>query len=166
MNTRLLQSGFQPIGRDRLLLLPALDDYRISGKLPEPTVCMECAAVYYDGEWQWLPSPSHAHQVHCPACNRIRDHYPAGYVTLSGEFFTSNEQQILHRVQNQAAHEKPWHPLQRIMSIEKLGNDTLITTTDLHLARGIGESLHLAYQGELEYHYNPEEKLLRVIWSR
>jgi hypothetical protein len=39
-----------------------------------------------------------------------------------------------------------------------------VTTTDIHLARGMGEALHRAYQGELEYHYNPEQNLLRVIW--
>jgi hypothetical protein len=40
-----------------------------------------------------------------------------------------------------------------------------VTTTDIHLARGMGEALHHAYQGELEYHYNPEQNLLRVIWT-
>jgi hypothetical protein len=38
-----------------------------------------------------------------------------------------------------------------------------ITTTDIHLTRGIGEALHHA---QLEYHYNDEETLLRVMWQR
>ena len=42
----------------------------------------------------------------------------------------------------------------------------LVTTTDPHLARRIGEALHHAYKGELDYHYNKEEKLLRVVWRR
>ena len=29
-----------------------------------------------------------------------------------------------------------------------------------------GEALHHAYQGELEYHYNEKENLLRVVWAR
>ena len=33
-------------------------------------------------------------------------------------------------------------------------------------ARGIGEAIHHAYQGDLEFHYNPAENLLRVNWSR
>jgi hypothetical protein len=41
-----------------------------------------------------------------------------------------------------------------------------ITTTDIHLARGIGEALHHAYQGELEYHYHEKDNLLRVVWTR
>ena len=42
----------------------------------------------------------------------------------------------------------------------------MVTTTDIHLARGIGEALEHAYQGELEFHYNEGENLLRVHWAR
>jgi len=41
-----------------------------------------------------------------------------------------------------------------------------ITTTDVHLARGIGEALHRAYKGELDYNFNDSEYLLRVRWRR
>jgi hypothetical protein len=43
------------------------------------------------------------------------------------------------------------------MAIEKTKDGTLVTTTDIHLARGIGDALHHAYRGELEFHYNPEQ---------
>lgn len=69
-------------------------------------------------------------------------------------------------IQHREAQEKGEHPLQRIMAIEKTKQGTLVTTTDIHLARGIGEALHHAYQGELEFHYNPDQNLLRVNWSR
>jgi len=49
------------------------------------------------------------------------------------------------------------HPLKRIMAVEEKDGAMLVTTTDIHLARGIGEALHHAYQGELQYHYNPEQ---------
>lgn len=42
----------------------------------------------------------------------------------------------------------------------------VVTTTDPHLARRIGDALHHAYKGELEYRYNKQDKLLRVSWSR
>ncbi len=63
-------------------------------------------------------------------------------------------------------HERTEHPLKRIVEIEEKNGATLITTTDIHLARGIGEAIHNAYQGELEFHYNPDEYLLRVSWAR
>jgi hypothetical protein len=51
------------------------------------------------------------------------------------------------------------------MTLEDDNGATLVTTTDIHLARGIGEALHHAYQGMLEYHYNHEQNLLRVNWT-
>jgi hypothetical protein len=62
--------------------------------------------------------------------------------------------------------EKAEHALERIMDIVDEDGGVLITTTDIHLAHGIGEALHHAYKGKLESHYSPEEKLLRVRWSR
>jgi hypothetical protein len=73
---------------------------------------------------------------------------------------------MLHLVRHEEARAKAEHPLERIMKIEDQDGGILITTTDIHLARGIGEALHHAYQGELMYHYNERENLLRVVWER
>lgn len=72
----------------------------------------------------------------------------------------------MHLVQHVEKKEKTGHPLKRIMATEIKDHEVLITTTDIHLARGIGEAIHDAYQGELEFHYNAAENLLRVHWSR
>lgn len=157
--------GFKPIRHDRLLQEAVHDSYKAKGKLPEPTLCPDCGAVFRTGRWQWLDKPKEAHQECCPACHRIRDHFPAGFVSLSGDFFAAHEQEILQLIRHHEAREKAEHPLQRLMAIEKNGHDTLVTTTDIHLARGIGEALKHAYRGELEFHYNPEQNLLRVHWT-
>lgn len=159
-------AGFRPIRHDRLLQEAVHDTYKARGKLPEPTTCPDCGAVFHGGRWQWLEKPASAHQESCPACHRMRDRFPAGYVSLAGEFLATHEQEILQLIRHREAQEKSAHPLQRIMAIEKTDGGTTITTTDIHLARGIGEALHHAYQGELEFHYNPEQNLLRVRWSR
>ncbi|MDO8990547.1 MAG: BCAM0308 family protein [Sideroxyarcus sp.] len=156
--------GFHPIRRDQLLQESVHDSYQIKGKLPEPTLCTDCGAVYHAGHWQWLAKPSQAHLARCPACQRIHDHYPAGYITLSGDFFAAHEQEILQLISNLEAKEKKEHPLQRVIDIEKTAHGTLVTTTDIHLARGIGEALLHAYRGKLEFHYNPDQILLRVTW--
>jgi hypothetical protein len=52
------------------------------------------------------------------------------------------------------------------MDIEDVEGGVQITTTDTHLARDIGEAVQSAYKGELEYHYNKEQNLLRVQWAR
>jgi hypothetical protein len=56
--------------------------------------------------------------------------------------------------------------MQRIMAIAAEGRGVRVSTTDTHLARRIGDALRDAYKGELEYRYNKEDNLLRVLWSR
>lgn len=167
MSNSAVPSGFNSSRSMHLLQEQVHDAYKSKGKLPEPTVCPQCGAVFHKGRWQWLQVPADAHQETCPACHRIQDDYPAGFVTLQGDFFHAHRDEIMHLVRNMEKREQAEHPLQRIMGVEEMkGNDTLVSTTDPHLARGIGEALHHAYQGELEFHYNPEENLLRVSWKR
>jgi len=159
-------SGFSKISRhDNLFQERVHDAYKSRGKLHEPSVCSECGAVFHAGRWQWLQAPADAHQETCPACHRIRDHYPAGYLSLKGSFFSSHRDEIMQLLHHHEKHERAEHPLKRIIAIEEKPGETLVSTTDIHLARGMGEALHHAYQGELEYHYNPEENLLRVNWA-
>lgn len=159
-------SGFHPVSHDRPLLEQDIDAYQAKEKLPEPTTCPQCGAVFHKGRWQWGAAPNDAHREVCPACHRMNDHYPAGFVTLAGEFFKTHSEDILHLIRNLEQHQRAEHPLKRIMAIEPQDEAVLVTTTDIHLARGIGEALRHAYQGELELQYNAGEHLLRVHWSR
>lgn len=142
------------------------DAYKSGKKLPEPTRCPQCGAVFRDGRWQWLPAPEGAHEASCPACRRIRDRLPAGYVTLQGEFFANHRDDILHLARNREAREKAEHPLERIMAIEEVDGGVQITTTDSHLARAIADAVFDAYKGELTVRYAPEDNLVRVRWMR
>lgn len=160
--------GFQPVRHDRLLQEAVHDPYRSKGKFPEPTLCPQCSAIFRQGRWEWLkdaPPPPAAHQETCPACQRIHDDFPAGYVTLKGHFFRNKRQEIMNLVRHTEERARSNHPLQRIMRTEEQDDGELITTTDIHLARAIGEAVHHAYQGKLEFHYNEEEDLLRVSWT-
>ncbi len=160
------RDGWRPLRRDELRDELVHDSYKSKRKLPEPTRCPQCGAVYHEGRWRWLPAPAGAHEETCPACHRIHDHFPAGFVTLKGAFLADHRDDILHLSRNREEHEKAEHPLERIMAIEDVDGAVLITTTDTHLARDIGEAVHAAYGGELEYRYNKEENLLRVTWTR
>lgn len=165
MSGKYQQTGFHLIRHDRLWQEQEHDAYKARGKWPEPSVCSQCGAVFHHGHWQWLKIPEGAHAVTCPACHRIHDHFPAGYLTLKGGFFKGHREEIMNLVHNEEKRERTEHPLKRIMAEEMKGDEMLVTTTDIHLARGIGEALHHAYQGDLEYHYNPEQNLLRVEWE-
>lgn len=159
-------ASFRPVRRDKLIQERVHDTYKLRGKLPEPTACPDCGAVYHKGRWQWLPRPNQAHEQPCPACHRIRDRLPAGYVTLSGGFFGQHRDEILNLVRHHGERERTGHPLERIISVEPYNGGVVVTTTGIHLARSLGEALEHAYQGLLEFHYNDGENLLRVDWTR
>jgi len=166
MGHAVTSGGFRRIKRhDGIFEERAHDAYKAKGKLPEPTACMQCGAVFHAGRWQWIPVPSTAHRDICPACHRSRDYYPAGFLSLKGAFLQSHRAEIMRLVHNHELYERAEHPLKRIMAVEEKEGATLVTTTDIHLARSLGDALHRAYHGELEYHYSTEQNQLRVSWT-
>jgi NMD protein affecting ribosome stability and mRNA decay len=143
------------------------DDAYVSTRKPSgPTVCPTCKAVFMEGRWTWQRPPSDAAEMSCPACQRIRDEFPAGYVTIRGEFLKEHRDEIIALITSKEDREKATHPLQRIMAIEDVREGLQVTTTDSLLARGIGEALHDAYKGDLKLRYSRDENLLRAVWKR
>jgi NMD protein affecting ribosome stability and mRNA decay len=142
------------------------DPYRLRSKPPEPAHCPTCQAVYNGGRWTWDRKPHDAYEHTCPACQRIRDQFPAGYVMIKGEFFAEHRDEIIALITSKEDREKADRPLQRIMAIEDVRDGLQVTTTDSHLARGIGEALHDAYKGDLKLRYSRDENLLRATWKR
>ncbi|RJX30810.1 MAG: ATPase [Oxalobacter sp.] len=142
------------------------DPFADRKKLPEPSTCRDCGATYSKGNWKWGITPQNTHPTICSACKRIRENMPAGFVSIQGPFAREHKDEILNLVRHFAARQKTEHPLKRIISISNDGHGQIITTTDIHLARGIGGALQKAYKGELDYQYNHAEYLLRVRWLR
>ena len=142
------------------------DPYRETERPPEPTLCPTCKAVYAEGRWAWSRKPDEYYEQNCPACQRIHDEFPAGYVMIKGEFIKQHRDEIIALLKSKEDREKAEHPLQRIMAIEDVRDGLQVTTTDSHLARGIGEALHDAYKGDLKLRYSRDENLLRATWKR
>jgi NMD protein affecting ribosome stability and mRNA decay len=140
--------------------------HKAKSKLPEPTACPGCDAVYHQGRWQWSPVPADAQHHLCPACQRIRDRAPVGYLHLSGKFFDQHRDEIMRLVRHVEMREKNQHPLERIMDVSEDQDGTLISFTGPHLTRGAGEAINHAYQGELDFHYVEEDITMRVKWHR
>lgn len=142
------------------------DPYKNRGHLADPTVCSECRATYHAGRWTWSAGPADAARATCPACQRIRDRYPAGIVTLRGAFLAEHRDEIVALARNVEEREKSEHPMNRIMAVAEEDGAIVVTTTDSHLARAIGSAVYAAYKGDVDYSYADEQTLLRVTWER
>jgi hypothetical protein len=153
--------------REQLQDDPKHDAYRAAGKLSDPTRCPHCGATFQKGRWTWNAAPAGAKEQACPACRRTRDGLPAGYVSLTGEYFASHRGEILNLVKNCEAAEKLEHPMQRIIAIDDGdGGGVTVKTTDAHLARQIAERVHDACKGSLAVQYSRQENLFRASWRR
>jgi hypothetical protein len=152
--------------RDRLLRERVHDTYKNKAKPNGSGWCPSCGVTFKKGRWAWAPKPADAEEHTCPACLRVRDRCPAGFVHIRGSFFDEHATDLRGLIKHVEEKEKGQHPLNRIMSFEREGDETIITTTDAHLARAIGEALHRAHEGELDYAYIAESPMLRVHWTR
>jgi len=150
--------------RDRLIVEPTHDPTRPTAKLADPTVCPDCGATFREGRWTWKPAPAGAPQSLCSACQRIRDGYAAGFVSIRGDFVPIHRDEIVGLARNTETRAKEDHPMNRILDISDEGKGLRIRTTEVHLARAIGSALHRAYEGELSLHY--DEDVVRIDWSR
>lgn len=142
------------------------DRYRDEAKPRGPLACPKCGASYDRGRWTWAQAAPDAARHTCPACRRIEDKLPAGYVTLSGPFLTGHLDEILAVVRSREAREREEHPLQRIIGIEQDAADLMVTTTDTHVARSIVHALHETFKGDVDIRFSKDEALVRASWRR
>jgi len=87
---------------------------------------------------------------------------------ITGEFVANHRDQIVGLAHNEEARVKAEHPLARIITIKdqaEAPKGVIITTTDPHLARRIGEALHHAHHGTFTCRYEEDEDLLRANWQ-
>ena len=156
-----------PVRHDRLIREEVHDTYKLPGKLSEPTRCPQCGAVYHKGRWSWTATVgANAHDQLCSACHRENDHYPAGEVTISGDFAIAHKDEILRLAHNIETTEKSEHPLNRIIEIRDLGDEIQITTTDVHLPRRIGKAIQDAWDGNLDIHFDAGGYFASIVWQR
>jgi NMD protein affecting ribosome stability and mRNA decay len=139
----------------------------------EMAVCKKCRAIYHNKRWylddelyQKKASLKETERILCPACLKIKDKFPGGVVTLSGEFLHKHKEEILNLIRNEEERAMGFNPLERIMEVSKIKKGMEITTTNEKLAQRIARSLERAYQGSVEYKWSSGTKLLRAEWER
>lgn len=152
--------------RDRMIKERIHDPYHTRQKPADGTHCATCGLVFRGGAWRQGKAEPDGASSTCPACQRTRDRLPAGTVTLSGGFLAQHREEVLNLARRAAEREGKTHPLHRIMDIERQDDGVVITTTDIHLPRLIGQSVQKAYSGALKIAYGEAAYSVRVDWSR
>ncbi|MBI5599492.1 MAG: ATPase [Deltaproteobacteria bacterium] len=147
------------------------DSYLLKIGPDDMAVCTECSAVYHNKRWRLgvkgeLKGKTKRVKVVCPACQKIRDKFAGGYVTLQGEFLKLHREEILNLVRNKEERARHTNPLERIIEISEKGSTIVITTTTDKFAQMLGKVLNKAFSGSVEYKWSDDVKMARVTWTR
>lgn len=139
----------------------------------EPSLCEKCHAVYQNKRWYVddeafarLQDSGDAQLVTCPACRKIAEHYPEGIVTLRGDYLWQHEEEIRNILLNEEDKAMAKNPLERIMRMDREGDEIVIETTEQKLAEHLGRALSKAHQGELDIAWSQDHGVCRVTWER
>ncbi len=150
----------------------ATDAYLNKVSPRDNTVCRGCGAVYHNKRWSLVAMKSPLQKtktitgVLCPACQKIRDGFARGFVTLEGAFVTAHSEEIKNLILNKEKRAIYHNPLDRIIKIKTIKGRMEVTTTTEKFAQRLGAIIKKAYKGELEYKWSSGVKLARVRWQR
>ncbi len=150
----------------------ALDPYLNRINPADNAFCVRCGAVYHNKRWslQDMETPLRSAKgisgVLCPACQKIRDGFARGFVSLKGSFVKNHGEEIRNLIHNKEKRALYHNPLERIITIKETGEGMEVTTTTEKLAQRLGAMLKKAYKGDLEYKWSEGVKLARVSWRR
>jgi NMD protein affecting ribosome stability and mRNA decay len=140
----------------------------------EAAVCHQCHALYQNKRWFFdeklhrkLVGTDKVREVICPTCRKIRDRYPEGILTLSGEFFKQHKDEIITLLEKEASRVAGRNVQDRIIRMAPEGKDRLVVeTTTEKLAQHLGRAVYRAYKGELDFRWSEMNKFVRVYWKR
>ena len=150
----------------------AKDPYLTDLPPEEMAACKVCGAVWHSKRWSISVSPAilatgaKTALTTCPACKKMRDRCPQGFVTIQGTFAFEHREEILNLLRNNETRALHINLLERIMTIKDSGKAIEVSTTTEKLAQRIGRMLNKAYGGAVEYKWSSDEKLARVVWTR
>ncbi len=140
----------------------------------EAALCTTCKALYQNKRWffddnlaQKLAGTAKVKEVMCPTCRKIKDGYPEGVLTLSGDFFAERQEEILTLVKNEAAKVGARSVADRIIKMTPEGRGKLvIETTTEKLAQHLGRAVYRAFKGDLDFRWSEMNRFVRVYWKR
>ena len=151
---------------------PKQDPYEMSKAPKGPAICRTCKAIYANKRWhidsgeaRKLAASPETQKIVCPACQKIKDDYPEGIVTLKWSDLREHEAEIRGLIANVQVRALSVNPLERVMKITRLRKDLEVQTTNDRLAQRIGRELVRAYKGKVTNHWAHRDMMVRVTWQ-
>ena len=151
---------------------PRQDPYAMLRGVKGPAICKKCLAVYAKKRWRFddaesrkLAASSRTQKLVCPACQKIRDDYPEGILTVRWSALKDHETEIRGLIDNVEARTLSINPLARVMKIIARRRDLEVHTTTDRLAQRLGRELVRAFRGRVTYRWAHRDMLVRVAWT-
>lgn len=95
--------------------------------------------------------PKGACEDTCPACDRIRDNRPLGYLNLSGVYFNQHRDEIMNLAHQRGEEQAAQHPMQRIINVGHADDGSVtMTFTDARSPHSVAQAIMQAFQGKIE----------------
>ncbi len=151
------------------------DPYMDRNIYKDPTICPTCKLIYHNKRWFWdeklynelMEKKNEVNFKECPACRKIRDHYPLGIVYFDVSGLRPDEYENLkRRIANEAEYEKDRNPLARIMREYEEDGYYVVETTTETLAKKIAKAVQKTFHGNTQFNFSDGQKFLRIEWSR
>lgn len=139
----------------------------------EAAACTQCHALYQGKRWffdeklyKQLSGSNRVREVMCPTCRKIKDHYPEGILTLSGDFLAQHQDEIAGLLQKEAGRVSKRNVQDRIIQMGPDGDNLVVETTTEKLAQHLGRTVYKAYKGDLHFRWSEMDRFVRVYWNR
>lgn len=141
-----------------------------AGRLPEPSVCERCGAVFSRRLWRRDRKVTsalldRARWVRCPACVQAAAESGFGRVVIRGAYALANESAIRRRIANVAARAAHTQPERRISAIDRRDDLIEVITTSQKLAHRIVRELKKTFHGRASYAWSDDGTLF-ATWQR
>lgn len=149
------------------------DPYRSKEAPDDMALCRRCGAVYHEKRWYTrdelpgkLAGAPNTALVFCPGCQKVKDKYAEGYLTIEGRFVEEHGNEIMSIIENKEGLQAYINPLEQIVEIKRFDGRIEVQTTTEKLAQRIGQILQKAFSGELVYRWSGDKSLARITWTR
>jgi hypothetical protein len=141
-----------------------------AGRLPEPSVCERCGAVFSRRLWRRDRKVTgafleRARWVRCPACVQTAEQTGFGRVVIRGAYALANEAVIRRRIANVASRAARTQPERRTSTIDRHDDLIEVITTSQKLAHRIVRELKKSFRGRASYAWSDDGTLF-ATWER